>query len=71
MENFLDKHNMTPKEKSKELVYKMLDANATKQCAIIAVDEIINAFSEMKLIFSDRVIIGGYWKEVKNEIEKL
>jgi len=69
---------MTPKEKAKELVNKHYNkmvylkhqynpnevGDASKQCAIIAVDEIINlcasGLSETK-----------YWKEVKQEIENL
>jgi methionine synthase II (cobalamin-independent) len=64
---------MTPKEKAEELVYKYynklpqwvnhLDA---KQCALIAVDEIIKALDE-SLINAD----VEYYKQVKNEIEKL
>ena len=59
---------MSPKEKAKELVDKFTfrceecdyDWNA-KQCALIAVDEIIKNF------FSN----FDYWQEVKQEIEKL
>ena len=69
---------MTPKEKAKELYLKYTDAlnirdlqitanPFAKQCALIAVDEIMN------------VIIGSYdyelekiyWQDVKNEIELL
>jgi hypothetical protein len=63
---------MTPKEKAKELVDKFnvvgLQQRAEAyQCAVIAVDEIMN------------VIIGSYdyelekiyWQDVKNEIELL
>jgi uncharacterized protein YydD (DUF2326 family) len=73
---------MTPKEKAKELVDKYSDnivvkfqeyAGAhyselelsdteTKQCALICVDEILE--------FHDRIDVK-YWKEVKQEIEKL
>jgi flagellar assembly factor FliW len=72
---------MTPKEKAFELAHKfrlidirtsesttmMISMTDAKQCALIAVDEIMN------------VIIGSYdyelekqyWEEVKQEIEKL
>jgi len=64
---------MTPKDKAKDLVEDMHDApemgynEHAKQCALIAVDEIMN------------VIIGSYdyelekiyWQEVKKEIEAL
>lgn len=71
---------MTPKEKAKELVglYQavIVDLNRTvrigstertsKQCALIAVDEIIC------LDVHDLTINQlKYWQEVKNEIEKL
>ena len=67
---------MEAKDKAKELVEKYnlivcYDTYQAKQCAIIAVDEIIdnNVFpcvSESDLICND-----DYWQEVKNEIEKL
>ena len=59
---------MTPKEKAQELVdkfnyeskhYLMLDA---KQCALIAVIEILNL-----LPLANR----NFWRQVKHEIEKL
>jgi len=61
---------MTPKEKAKELVEAMAfscrecdyEAKA-KQCALIAVDEIIYLF-EFSLPLR-------YWQEVKQEIENL
>ena len=73
---------MTPKEKADELNvgywYLTNDSRIAKQCALIAVDEILNSYDN---IFDDFVIkseqVGGYknmkkyWKEVKNEIEKL
>ena len=59
---------MTPKEKSKELVLKysiLKDGHnhLVKQCALIAVDEIL----ELDIYKSDQ----WYWEEVKQEIEKL
>lgn len=62
---------MTPKEKAKELVYNysfVKIANYTsmfevKQCALIAVDEII------KVVGYDYQV--KYWEEVKQEIELL
>ena len=71
---------MTPKEKADELIDKMYyigryddkeDYNPAmaweraKQCAIIAVDEIINLLSH------DINLLVNYWFEVKQEIEKL
>jgi hypothetical protein len=67
---------MTPKEKAEGLVYKFefscggsheyqVLKNA-KQCALIAVDEIIEELIEKD--FANRF---SYWQEVKHEIEKL
>jgi hypothetical protein len=62
---------MSPKEKAEEL-YKKYDSLftapwkkhiSTKQCALIAVDEILSAIG-----FS---VMDEYWQEVKQEIEKL
>ena len=71
---------MTAKEKAKELIDKFsplaknwdcyndepLEENNAKQCAIIALDEIMKIFSEFNPW-------GGldYWYKVKQEIEKL
>jgi hypothetical protein len=68
--------NQTPEEKAKELVlrYLRIDNNTiqwfnlyiAKQCALIAVDEILNINSVDK-DFS----LNHYWLDVKNEIENL
>jgi hypothetical protein len=73
---------ITPKEKAEELVltYLRIDNNTkewfnkhiAKQCALIAVDEIINVClpsSEYGGVITDATI--EYWQEVKQEIEKL
>jgi hypothetical protein len=64
---------MTPKEKAKELVNKMygdeldyMTEGQAKQCALIAVDEILTVSKFFKLIAETE-----YWLEVKQEIEKL
>ena len=64
---------MTPKEKAIELVESMAfscrecdyESNA-KQCALIAVDEVI-----YETHFEVPNIRQRYWQEVKTEIEKL
>ena len=70
---------MTPKEKSKELIDKFglelsadwdlqlsPDIHVSKQCALIFVDELILNNSE------EFDFVGvTYWREVKQEIEKL
>jgi hypothetical protein len=74
---------VTPKEKAEELVlrYLRIDNNTkewfnsyiAKQCALIAVDEILNQLSPLELsplgIYTNPKI--EYWLEVKQEIEKL
>lgn len=45
---------------------KDLDSNTSKQCALIAVDEILNTRAVRKDEWSD-----DYWQQVKEEIEKL
>ena len=59
---------MTPKEKARELMldyYKLIPMNTvsfSKQCALIAVEMVIlNCYEEEEY----------YWREVKQEIEKL
>ena len=64
---------MTPKEKAKDL-YKIfyidmgLSENDAKQCALIAVDEIIKSYKTKNLIYPKEII---YYEEVKQEIKKL
>ena len=73
---------MTPKEKAKELFNKYCFAIRTeetdsgyftnviyaKYCALIAVDEVIEALHEHH--WQNRLIID-YWEEVKHEINNL
>ena len=72
---------MIPKEKAKELVYKMslatdeygyinTNVHRHKQCALIAVDEILD------IAYWEYMESGGeqekkYWNEVKTEIKKI
>ena len=69
---------MTPKEKSKELYYKYINAlyitdlqitanQFAKQCALIAIDEILKA----NAVWHINSIPHKYWTNVKNEIQKL
>jgi hypothetical protein len=70
---------MTPKEKAEELFAKyafltisdMSDENfnQTKQCALIAVDEMLGLGSMVGSDLSDLFYI--YWEEVKQEIKNL
>lgn len=71
---------MTPKEKAKELVDKMsyndfdqyhnCSYYVAKNCALIAVDEILESLTNLPygiIYLTNR----DFWKEVKQEIEKL
>ena len=70
---------MTTKEKAEELVRKMYLVHSNtaskitmyfaKECALIAVDEIIDALPESTSPYNLKQI--DYWQEVKQEIEKL
>ena len=73
---------MTPKEKANEICNKMLyqiEWNAqpstvkgvAKQCALIAVHEIINEYDRYLQSCNTNDLAIKYWEEVKQEIEKL
>jgi hypothetical protein len=59
---------MTPEDKARELIlqyYSLIPMNkisVAKQCALIAVDEILEHCYE---------VMKPFWQEVKQEIEKL
>lgn len=66
---------MTPKEKAKELFTKFsantVHYDAAKQCALIAVNEILN-LSKIASLRRDYIYMElEYWEEVKQQIEKL
>jgi hypothetical protein len=68
---------MNSKEKAKELVarYMILFSNQeqyleeAKQCAIIAVDEIVNSVVVTNLSVAENQFI--YWEQVKQEINNI
>lgn len=67
---------MNPKEKAAYLVVKymskVISKNVAKECALVAVDEIIpivNSY-ENALSASQQSDYLEYWQEVKQEIEK-
>jgi hypothetical protein len=72
---------MTPQEKAKDLYdsywYCLLQSNIVKrdywsqQCALIAVDEIINSNPHSNPLNTNVHSTMSYWNEVKQEIEKL
>ena len=62
---------MTPKEKAKELKYKMENFTIyPKRCALIAVDEILKENLELP-DEPETVVRYLFWQEVKQEIENL
>ena len=75
---------MTPKDKAVELVWKYYhniehtisdeyaskDWEIAKQCAIIAVDEILNIYQIKNAAF-EFYELRNYWQDVKQELEKL
>ena len=68
---------MTPKEKAIDLVEDMHDApemgynEHAKQCALIAVDEILLIAPMMHMEGFGNLTIREYYKKVKQELEKL
>ena len=73
---------MTPKEKAIELYNKMYDYSLfeeeAKRCALIAVDEIIEATNMYQYGINNalehipsKIVKHPYWQEVKQEIENL
>jgi hypothetical protein len=75
-------NEQTPKEKAKELVAKYINLTEgwvygtenwkhKKQCALIAVNEIILANPHSNPFNTDVYSTMGYWQQVKNEIESL
>jgi hypothetical protein len=78
---------MTAKEKAKELIDKMyatqgpeygITEDEAKQCALIAVDEIIAISSLTKIVYTEstnnsisQYTEHYYWQQVKEEINKL
>ena len=68
---------MIPKEKAKELVESFINALTVKDCALIAVDEIINSSPSLPILgsggyfYEDIELSSNYYKEVKQEIINL
>jgi hypothetical protein len=82
---------MTPKEKAIELynkflnpsgdtyLYGMLEHESAKECALIAVDELIESFNSIydasirniEKYSGAKYGMKDYWADVKQEIEKL
>jgi hypothetical protein len=62
------KYSYYPKTDNDMLFVNELNNNA-KQCALIAVDEILDLIDT--IYDYDRESLNPYWKEVKKELEKL
>ena len=67
---------MTPKEKAEELANNFMpfcknNYNDAKQCALIAVDEIINTGPLKMVDWGEIISDKPYWQEVKQEIKNL
>ena len=63
---------MTPKEKAEDLYGKMridLAPILAKQCALIAVDEILEM--DLPILEEEADTFYDYWEKVKHEIQKL
>jgi hypothetical protein len=76
---------MTPKEKAKELLERITvhhwtdvcDSEGAKQCALVAVDEIIHSSPSLPILgdsgsYGEDIELSKiYWEEVKQELEKI
>ena len=70
---------MSPKEKALELYWKYIQLVAdgshpeenAKDCALIAVDEILKENKRINLGGEFPTPLTNYWQEVKKELEKL
>jgi hypothetical protein len=68
---------MTPQQKAKELFnkyYLLIDIKNyenTKNCALIAVDEVLEATKRYDYTLGPKPSYNEYWLKVKYQIEKL
>ena len=72
---------MTPQQKAKELVDKFyriipldkmtIDFDLAKNCALIAVDELLEATKRYDYTLGPKPSYNDYWLKVKYQIEKL
>ena len=68
---------MTPKEKAEQLLNRFYfdttlnELEASKECALIAVDEIMKANPHSNPFNTDVYSTMDFWQKVKLEIEKL
>lgn len=69
-------NNITAERKAKLLYGKMLNEcgihSEAVECAMIAVDEVIDAlYDPMSTDSEERAIIVDYWQSVKTELQKM
>lgn len=67
---------MTPEQKAKELYFKMhnqehIISKEAKECALIAVDELLEATKRYDYTLGPKPSYNDYWLKVKYHIEKL
>lgn len=69
---------MSSKDKAQQLIYafeaftdREHELEYAKQCALIAVDEILMALDKVGLLLLEISEVEDFYKEVKNEIIKL
>jgi hypothetical protein len=60
---------MTPQEKARDLIQSFSDASTLKQCATIAVNEIIDAIDWHEYDTPNNEL--NYWLDVRKHINKL
>lgn len=59
----------TPKEKAREMIESFTDALTLKDCAVVAVNEIIDAIDWHEFETPNKEL--NYWLDVRKEIKKL
>ena len=68
-------NNTTPKEKAAWLVLKymskVVNMQTAKECALVTVDELIDWVGDHTYMLGHRERGYHFWREVKQEIEKL
>jgi hypothetical protein len=62
------KYSMKGLEEIKSILNRVVRKNIAKQCALIAVDEVLDSLEEN--MWQNRLMIN-YYEEVRNEIENL
>jgi hypothetical protein len=69
-ENLVNRYRMVLMNEDTNCGHEILCTSIAKQCAIIAVDEILSATNEM-VDENTGYYTDEYWNEVKTEIEKI